>query len=134
MEQIIHFDDQLKERVLEMEFACENLCKTLQEKFQPNFDLHGIKLILELIRSKKGKRLPPGACFEDDYESVIEIGVEQEDDYYPNGYIPLWKCKEEWFQKTGYLTDKNLIEIGRMIEAMVIEILEDQESAQLEGE
>jgi len=134
LEQIIHFDDQLRERILEMERACENLCGTLQGKFQPYFDLRVQKLVLELIRSKKGKRLKAGEYFENDYESFIEIGMENENDYYPNGYIPLWKCKEEWFQKTGYLTDKSINDISDMIEAMVTEIIEDQEDAQSRGE
>ncbi|WP_053366841.1 hypothetical protein [Bacillus sp. FJAT-27245] len=125
MKQIIHFDEQLKKDILKLEDACVKLCDSLQERYQREFESQGQKLVLELIRSKKGKKQPEGECFEDDYESFIEIGIEQEDDYFPNGYIPLWKCKEEWFQKTGFLTEKDEAGIGAIVEEMVKEMLEE---------
>ncbi|WP_059170786.1 hypothetical protein [Bacillus sp. FJAT-27445] len=127
MKQIIHFDDRLKEVILDLESACERVCKALQTRYQPEFAALGQKLVLELIRSKKGKKQPEGECFNDDYESFIEIGLENEEDYFPNGYIPVWKCKEEWFQKTGYLTEKDENKIQEMAEAMVKEMLEELE-------
>ncbi|WP_409270360.1 hypothetical protein V1499_13130 [Neobacillus sp. SCS-31] len=125
MKQIIHFDEQLKEEILKLEDACVNICHSLQEKYQPEFEVHDQRLILELIRSKKGKKQPKGLCFEDDYESFIEIGIEQDDDYFPNGYFPIWKCKEEWFQKTGFLTEKDDAQIRAILEEMVKEMLEE---------
>lgn len=134
MKQIIHFDERLKEDILKLEDACEKVCHSLQEKYQREFESYGQKLVLELIRSKKGKRQPEGECFEDDYESFIEIGVEQEEDYFPNGYIPLWKCKEEWFQKTGYMTEKDEAKIQAIVLEMVKEMIEELHESGSEGD
>ncbi|RDU36452.1 hypothetical protein DRW41_13040 [Neobacillus piezotolerans] len=134
MKQIIHFDDHLKKEILKLEEVCENVCSTVEKAYQQDFERHGQKLVLELIRSKKGKKQPEGECFEDDYESFIEIGIEQEDDYFPNGYIPLWKCKEEWFQKTGYLTEKDETKIIAMVREMVKEMLDELNESGSEGD
>ncbi|OCA91529.1 hypothetical protein A8F94_02800 [Bacillus sp. FJAT-27225] len=125
MKQIIHFDRQLKEDIENIESLCNTICMTVATEYQPLFFERGQHLILELVRKQKGNKQADKDYFNDDYESFIEIGIEQDDDYFPNGYIPIWKCKEEWFQKTGYLTSKNELELERILRAMVIEMLEE---------
>ncbi|MDP4108026.1 MAG: hypothetical protein Q8935_24185, partial [Bacillota bacterium] len=60
-------------------------------------------------------------------ESFIEVGIEHDEEYYPNAYIPIWKCKGEWFQKIGYLTRRNNEQLNSMISSLVKEMLADKE-------
>ncbi|WP_053599209.1 hypothetical protein [Bacillus sp. FJAT-18017] len=125
LKHIIHFDNKLKEEIKNLEAGCVQVCISVCNEYQPHFKEREQQLVLELMRTQKGNRKADKDCFEDEYESFIEIGIEQDEDYFPNGYIPIWKCKEEWFQKTGYLTDKNLNELEEVLRAMVLEMLED---------
>ncbi|WP_043933700.1 hypothetical protein [Bacillus sp. EB01] len=125
MKHIIHFDNKLKEEIKNLEAGCVEVCISVCKEYQPHFKEREQQLVLELMRTQKGNRKADKDCFEDEYESFIEIGIEQDEDYFPNGYIPIWKCKEEWFQKTGYLTDKNLNDLEEVLRAMVLEMLEE---------
>lgn len=127
LKQIIQINDEVKKEILEIENACIHICRKLEQQYQPNFKKVNKHLVIELMRIKNGK----GACdtefLENNYESFIEIGIEYHGEYYPNEYIPIWKCKTEWFQKIGYLTRKTTTELERIMNLTVKEMLEDHE-------
>lgn len=127
MNQIIHLDNQLEEDIILFEKDCEIICGKLEQKFQAKFGQAEKQIVIELIRIKNGNSAGPLDVFNDDYESFIELGLEYDGEYYPNCYIPLWKCKTEWFLKTGYLTNRNINEIEKIIGLIANEMLEDIE-------
>jgi hypothetical protein len=127
LNQIIHLDKQLEEDIIQFERDCEIICRKLEQKFQAKFEQLDPQIVIELIRIKNGKSAGSLDVFEDDYESFIELGLEHEGEYFPNSYIPLWKCKTEWFLKIGYLTNRNLNEIEKIIALIANEMLEDIE-------
>lgn len=126
MKQFKELDEFLKDKVVLLEKKCEEISEQLQTQFQTHFKNGGERIMIEVIRSKNGRCADKQDLFEDDYQSSIEIGIETEGEYYPNGYIPLWKCKCEWFEKLGYLTSKSPEEIRNHIVAIVIDMLEDK--------
>ncbi|MDP4083583.1 MAG: hypothetical protein Q8934_03100 [Bacillota bacterium] len=127
MKQVIQLDQQLKERILNMETEFETICKKLEKANQKYFERYEYQIVIELIRVKSGKGAKSLDIFEDDYESFIEIGIEHEGEYYPNTYIPIWKCKTEWFQKIGYLTKQNNVDLENKLQLIIKEMLEDAE-------
>jgi hypothetical protein len=127
LNQIIHLDKQLEEDIIHFERDCEIICRKLEQKFQAKFEELDPQIVIELIRIKNGQSAGSLDVFEDDYESFIELGLEHEGEYFPNSYIPLWKCKTEWFQRIGYLTNRNLHEIEKIIVLIANEMLEDIE-------
>jgi hypothetical protein len=127
LKQIIQIDDEQKQRIIEIEKECEKICLELIEKFQSEFKKVDKQLVIELIRKKKGKLATPLDVLETDYESFIEVGIEHGEEYYPNAYIPIWKCKGEWFQKIGYLTKRTKEQLTSMISSIVKEMLADKE-------
>jgi signal recognition particle subunit SEC65 len=127
LKQIIQIDDEQKQKIIEIEKECEIICHELEEKYQPEFKNNDKQLVIELIRKKKGKLATALDILEADYESFIEVGIEHEEEYYPNAYIPIWKCKGEWFQKIGYLTRRTKEQLNIMISSLVKEMLADKE-------
>lgn len=127
MNQIIHLDKQLEEEIIMLEKNCEIICRKLEQKIQAKFEQYGHHIVIDLIRIMNGTFASALDVFEDDYESFIELGLEHDGDYFPNSYIPLWKCKTEWFQKIGYLTNRSIIEIEKIIVLITNEMLEDIE-------
>lgn len=127
LKQIIQINDEQKQKIIEIEKECEIICQELEEKYQFEFKYNDKQLVIELIRMKKGKLATALDILEVDYESFIEIGIEQEEEYYPNAYIPIWKCKGEWFQKIGYLTRRTKEQLVIMISSLVKEMLADKE-------
>jgi hypothetical protein len=127
LKQIIQVDDEQKRKIIELEQECEAIGKTLVPKYQPEFKRLDQQLVIELIRKKKGKYVTVLNILDIDYESFIEIGIEQGEEYYPNAYIPIWKCKSEWFQKIGYLTRRTPEQLENMISSLVVEMLADKE-------
>lgn len=126
MKQIIQFDEELREKINCFEKASEKICRELKQQYQQEFENVGQRIVIELIRIKNGKSAINEDIFEDHYESFVEIGVEQGSEYYPNGYIPIWKVKTEWFQKVGYLTNHDVVEMEYMVHSIVREMLEDR--------
>ncbi|MDP4162540.1 MAG: hypothetical protein Q8898_05485 [Bacillota bacterium] len=124
MKQIIHFDDHLMDKIIHLERECENLSKRLKDQFSNKFG-SGQTLVIEMVRIRKCKIADYSELFEEDYESFIEIGIETEGDYFPNAHIPLWKCKFEWLQKIGYLTNRNGKEIESTLKELLNELIED---------
>jgi hypothetical protein len=127
LKQIIQIDDEQKQKIMAIEKECEIICRELGEKYQPEFNKMDKQLIIELIRKKKGKPAAATDILETDYESFIEVGIEHDEEYYPNAYIPIWKCKGEWFQKIGYLTRRNNEQLNSIISSLVKEMLADKE-------
>ncbi len=127
MKQIIKVDEELKKKIIELEKKCEWICSHLAEKYQNEFHQHNQQLVIEFMRTINGKTVTNQNLFDSHYESYIEIGVEQDDEYFPNTTIPIWKCKSEWFQKIGYLTRRDSIQLEEMISSIVKEMLDDKE-------
>jgi signal recognition particle subunit SEC65 len=127
LKQIIQIDDEQKQNIMAIEKECEIICRELEEKYQPEFNKMDKQLVIELIRKKKGKPAKATDILETNYESFIEVGIEYDEEYYPNAYIPIWKCKGEWFQKIGYLTRRNNEQLNSMISSLVKEMLADKE-------
>lgn len=125
MKQIIQVDDELKEKIIELEFEIEELCRKLEQQYQPEFTKKNQKLVIELLRRINGKAATNTDSLENSYESFIEIGFEKGEDYFPNTSIPVWKCKSEWFQKIGYLTNKNNMQLEKMILSFIKEMLDE---------
>lgn len=129
VQQIVHFDETLKERIKTMEMDCDRLSKKLLTMYAQKFQMYGIRLIVELIRLQKGKPVKDCEVFAENYESFIELGVETDEEYFPNAYIPIWKCKKEMFQFIGYLTSFDIqtieIKMSYIIEEMLQEIEEE---------
>ncbi|WNS73876.1 hypothetical protein RRV45_13205 [Bacillus sp. DTU_2020_1000418_1_SI_GHA_SEK_038] len=125
MKQIVHLNEQIRQEVATVENECEELGKILQGKYENNFSMLTEKLIIELLREKKGKSATQEDLFSDSYKSYLEIGVEINGIYYPNGYIPIWKCKMEMFHTVGYLINLNLNSLEKKLQKMIEEIYED---------
>ena|SRR5213080_1634514 len=127
LKQIIQVNDEQKQKIIELEKKCEAICLALEQKYQPEFKRLGQQLVIELIRKKKGKPTTDLDILEIDYESFIEVGIEHNEEYFPNAYIPIWKCKGEWFQKIGYLTRRSSQQLEAMVSLLVKEMLSDKE-------
>ena len=127
MKQIIQVNDEQKQKIIELEKKCEAICLALEQKYQSEFKRLDQQLVIELIRMKKGKPTTDLDILEIDYESFIEVGIEHDEEYYPNAYIPIWKCKGEWFQKIGYLTRRSTLQLEDMVSSIVKEMLSDKE-------
>jgi hypothetical protein len=127
LKQIIHLDNQLEKEIIHLEKECEIICQKLEQVIQAENEQNDIRIIIELIRIKNGKSASSTDVFETDYESFIELGFEHNGEYFPNGYIPIWKCKTEWFQKIGYLTNRSSDELEKIIGLIANEVLDDIE-------
>jgi hypothetical protein len=123
LKQIIKINDEQTQKIHEIEEACETICRKLEQKYQKEFQRMNQHLVIELIRKKKGKPAVASDILEIDYESFIEIGIEHDEEYFPNAYIPIWKCKGEWFQKIGYLTKKTQEQLSTMVLSLVKEMI-----------
>lgn len=125
MKRIVHLNEQIKLEIAMFENQCEDLGKMLQGRYENDFHKLTETLIIELIREKRGRPVTQEELFSDSYKSYIEIGVEIDEVYYPNGYIPIWKCQIEMFHPIGYLINLNLENIEKKLQEMIIEIYED---------
>lgn len=125
MQQIIQFDNELRDKIKSFEMGSERISQELMRKYKADFEAFGQRIVIELIRIQNGQSAHNIDMFEDDYESFIEVGIENGTEYYPNGYIPIWKVKTEWFQKVGYLTDHDEAEIEFIVLSLVQEMLEE---------
>ena len=125
MKQIVHLNEQIKQEVARIEEQCENVGSMLQGKYEGDFRILSESLMIELVREKKGKSASKEDLFLDSYQSYLEIGVEKNGVYYPNGYIPIWKCKMEMFHPVGYLMNLNMYAFEKKLQEMIIEIYED---------
>ncbi|MEK5106172.1 hypothetical protein MHI57_05315 [Cytobacillus sp. FSL K6-0129] len=118
MRQIVQMNDNMKKEVVQVEQTCEMLIAEMLRHYKQHEHL-----VIEFIRCKKGKEAQHDQCLESDYQSFIEVGLEEEDEYFPHGYIPVWKCKQEEFQKIGYITDDTYEIIKNKLSNMIEETI-----------
>lgn len=130
MLQIVDFSSELERRIEKLEEECIEITGRLEQCYRSFFESYGMKIIIELVRTRDGKNVSKPSVFSDNYQSFIEIALEDEnEEYFPNAYIPIWKCKKELFYPVGYLTkwDTKVIEkkIKLILHDMLRERMED---------
>lgn len=126
LRQIVQFDEHIRQEVAAIECKWEVIANEIFNIYHQKFITFNEDLIIEVIRIQKGKEAAQEDLFTPNYESFLEIGVENGDEYYPNAYIPIWKCKQEMFQKVGYLTRRTISDVGKMLHEMMKEMLEER--------
>jgi len=126
LRQIVNFNEQLKVEIENFEHSCQQMCAFLEEKYQQAFQVYNARLLIEFMRTLKGNLANPTDLDQDCYESFIEIGIEKDDEYFPNAYIPVWRCKKEYFQKIGYYTKYDIEGIERKITLIIEEMLQEK--------
>ncbi|TKC19572.1 hypothetical protein [Robertmurraya kyonggiensis] len=126
MLQVIDFNKQLKDQIWNLENRCSEMCKQMEEKYSSAFQNLDAHLTIDCLRTLKGKVAEQTNVFDPSYESFIEIGLEKDDEYYPNAYIPIWRCKSELFHEVGYMTKNNLSELERKVDQMLKEMLQER--------
>ncbi|MBT2690221.1 hypothetical protein J7I93_18790 [Bacillus sp. ISL-47] len=130
MKQIVELHERTRDKIAYIEKECEKLAKKLHNKYKQDFQIVNEHLVIDLVRSIKGRNVNNKDVFTVDYESFLEVGIETEEDYFPNAYIPIWKCKQEMFQSVGYLTDLNMDLIEKKMEVMIEEMLSEREEGE----
>ncbi|WP_026583889.1 hypothetical protein [Bacillus sp. J33] len=133
MKQIVDLQDKTRDKIATIEEECEKLAKKLYNQYKQDFETVDEHLVVDLIRSIKGKSAANKDVFTVDYESFLEVGVETEDDYFPNAYIPIWKCKQEMFQPVGYLTKLDIDSIEQKMRDMIEEMLAERKEGEKNG-
>lgn len=123
--QIVDFNKQLLDHIKELENECTVICKKLESVFFRDFQELHVEIIMDVIRCVKGKKADQQNILDENYASYIEIGIEEEDEYFPNAYIPIWKCKREMFQLIGYLTKADSSAIESKIVSIIQEMLQE---------
>ncbi|MEQ2529670.1 hypothetical protein WMO40_23650 [Bacillaceae bacterium CLA-AA-H227] len=126
MLQVIDFNNQVKNQILTLENKCSDMCKRMEEKHREEFQKLDAHLTIECLRTLKGKIVDQTSVFEPCYESFIEIGIEKDEEYYPNAYIPIWRCKSELFHEVGYMTKYSFLEIEKKVDYMIQEMLQER--------
>lgn len=130
MKQIVELNVQTRNQISDIEQKCEKLAEKLLNNYKTDFQTGGENLVVDLIRTIKGRGASENDVFKVDYESILELGIETEDDFYPNAYIPIWKCKQEMFHSVGYLTNLDIDSIEKKMMIMIEEMLADREEGE----
>lgn len=125
MEQISQLNEHIRQEIKDIELECERLGQKLQTVFKEDFHVLKEKIVIELIREVKGRPATREDIFNENYESYLEVGVEKEEVYFPNAYIPVWKCKKEMFQTIGLLMSDNITFLERKLLKIITEMSED---------
>lgn len=124
--QVIEFNKQLKSKIIELENESTIICKKLEQQYREEFQKLGTEITVECLRTLKGQLTEQINVFEEHYESFVEIGIEEDDEYFPNAHIPIWKCKKEMFQQIGYLTKNSSSALENKMNCMIQEILHEK--------
>jgi len=124
--QVVELNEQLRDYILNLETASSVICSRLEERYRQEFEKFGVEISIEFLRTRKGKMGESNQIFEEHYESYIEIGIEEEQEYFPNAYIPIWRCRKEMFQNIGYLTKNDPTTIEKKINCLVEEMIHDR--------
>ncbi|MBX9972657.1 hypothetical protein [Cytobacillus firmus] len=130
MKQIVELNEQTRNQISDIEQKCEKLAEKLINNYKSVFQTGGENLVVDLIRTIKGRCASENDVFKVDYESILELGIETEDDFFPNAYIPIWKCKQEMFHSVGYLTNLDIDAIEKKMIIMIEEMLADREEGE----
>lgn len=126
MLQVVELNEQLRDYILNLETASSVICSRLEERYRQEFEKFGVEISIEFLRTRKGKMAESNQIFEEHYESYIEIGIEEEQEYFPNAYFPIWRCRKEMFQNIGYLTKNDPTTIEKKINCLVEEMIHDR--------
>jgi hypothetical protein len=126
----VELNEQTRNQISDIEQKCEKLAEKLLNNYKTDFQTGGENLVVDLIRTIKGRSASENDVFKVDYESILELGIETEDDFYPNAYIPIWKCKQEMFHSVGYLTNLDIDSIEKKMMIMIEEMLADREEGE----
>lgn len=124
--QVDEFNKQLEDDIMRLEFEYASICHEIEANYSIEFHKLGAKVSVEFVRTVKGKVTDQNHILEDLYESYIEIGIEKDEEYFPNAYIPIWRCKKEMFQEIGYLTKYDATGIERKIHCIIQEMLQEK--------
>jgi hypothetical protein len=130
LKQIVELNEQTRNQISDIEQKCEKLAEKLLNNYKTDFQTGGENLVVDLIRTIKGRGASENDVFKVDYESILELGIETEDDFFPNAYIPIWKCKQEMFHSVGYLTNLDIDSIEKKMMIMIEEMLADREEGE----
>lgn len=130
MKQVVKLNEESRRQISDIEQKCEQLAEKLLNKYKTDFQTEEENLAVDLVRTIKGRHASENDVFENDYESILELGIETEDEFFPNAYIPIWKCKQEMFHSVGYLTNLDIDSIEKRMMLMIEEMLADR----VEGE
>ncbi|WP_368297110.1 hypothetical protein [Cytobacillus firmus] len=130
MKQVVKLNEESRRQISDIEQKCEKLAEKLLNKYKTDFQTEEENLAVDLVRTIKGRHASENDVFENDYESILELGIETEDEFFPNAYIPIWKCKQEMFHSVGYLTNLDIDSIEKRMMLMIEEMLADR----VEGE
>lgn len=128
MKQITTLDEDIRTKVVQLENTCEQMINKVKQLLHTTDIEDDREIIVEFIRLRKGSLAKQDEIFDNDYESLIEIGLEINEEYYPNAYIPIWKCKSEWFERLGYMTNDQPNELESKICKMIQEIIAEIKS------
>ncbi|EFV77856.1 hypothetical protein HMPREF1013_01912 [Bacillus sp. 2_A_57_CT2] len=126
----MELNEQTRNQISAIEQKCEKLAEKLLNNYKTDFQTGGENLVVDLIRTIKGRSASENDVFKVDYESILELGIETEEDFYPNAYIPIWKCKQEMFHSVGYLTNLDIDSIEKKMMIMIEEMLADREEGE----
>lgn len=126
MLQIVDFNKQLEDEIEKLEDECIEISKRLEQCYYFTFKKYGVRIIIDLVRNHKGKNVTEPNVFDENYESYIEIALEDNDDYYPNAYIPIWKCKKELLYPIGYMTKWDTKIIEKKIKLILQDMLQER--------
>ncbi|KAF0826132.1 hypothetical protein V7200_14305 [Cytobacillus firmus] len=130
MKQVVKLNEETRRQISNIEQKCEELAEKLFHKYKTDFQTEEENLAVDLVRTIKGRHASENEVFEIDYESILELGIETEDDFFPNAYIPIWKCKQEMFHSVGYLTNLDIDSIEKKMLIMIEEMLADREEGE----
>ena len=126
MLQIVDFNEQLEVEIEKLEDECIEISKRLEQCYCLIFQEYGARIIIELVRNQKEKNVTHPNVFDENYESYIEIALEDNEEYYPNAYIPIWKCKKELFYSIGYMTKWDTKIIEKKIKLILQDMLQER--------
>ncbi|GAA0336369.1 hypothetical protein GCM10008967_28420 [Bacillus carboniphilus] len=125
MKPILELNQDIQNKIQEIEHQCEFLCKQVSSLFTNNFKEHDLELIVEFLRTKNKHVTKEQNYFQKEYHSFIEVGIEKDGEYIPNARLSIWKCKEEWFKLVGYITEYPTEKIEEFVKETIKEMMVD---------
>ncbi|HWO76269.1 MAG TPA: hypothetical protein VNM69_10295 [Bacillus sp. (in: firmicutes)] len=125
MKPILQLNETMRTKVQSLESECERICKKLVNEYNHTFSQLGVTLNIELVRTRKHFEVSQDQLFSKDYHSFIEIGIEKNNEYFTNSVVSIWKCKEEWFNLVGFITENTAEKIEQNIREIIQEMIHD---------
>ncbi|MET3695985.1 hypothetical protein SAMN05877753_102483 [Bacillus oleivorans] len=125
MKPILELKESVRIQVHQLESECERICEKILNDYSQKFSKLGVTLNIELVRTRKQYEVNQDQLFSKDYHSFIEIGIEKKHEYFTNTVVSIWKCKEEWFNLVGYITESSKQNIEQNIKEVIHEMILD---------